>query len=534
MKQHLNIPQLKAAAINPRELYVVAGRATGKTQGILAPHTFFAMNKMPRSCGLGFGNSYRKMMTDLLPPLILGWEKLGWFQDIDYTIGTSDIPKKKKWQDPYIAPEKRFRQFFLHAKTGAGIRFASQDRRVTLNGTEVDYIFGDEAKLLDYNRFRKEILPTNRGRVNLFGHLPEHHSIWFLTDKLFDRKGGDWIMKMKQRQDDRLIDLILQTQCLLTKLQEEHTPSTAIDNIKKQLLQAQCEAVAFIEASTLDNIHALGWDFIRQQEMNLTNREFRVAILNETIGSLEGGFYATFDRVKHTYSSATNYEKLDELNFDLNKIKNLDCTFDLDLDRTEPLIISVDWGGSINSMVVCQENKIEIKVLKNLFTKPPQTYKELARQFCNYYAPMINRKIEMYYDPSGNNARADSNETYAEEFSSILRDKGFNVIQMNIGETNPHYEKKKLLFEILLAQEDNRLPMLKINSEAAPELVTSIENAAVKIGKRGFEKDKSSEDVRSGVLPEYATHLSDALDIIIFSKYSYILSGRIRLSDGAM
>jgi hypothetical protein len=466
--------------------------------------------------------------------LIAGWERLGFYQDVDYVIGNSDLPKKKKWLDPYIAPEKKFRQFFLHAKNGAGIRWASQDRKVTQNGTEVDYIFGDEAKLLNYDRYRKEILPTNRGRSEIFGHLPEHHSIWFLTDKLFDKKGGDWIMRMKPRQDDRLIELILQTQCLLTKLREEKQNSPLIAQLNHRLLEAQCEAVAFIEASTLDNIHALGWDFIRQQEMNLTNREFRVAILNETIGSLEGGFYAAFDRNKHTYSGLTDYNKLDDLNYDLDKIQNIDCAFDLDLNKTEPLKISVDWGGSINSMIVCQETRLHFKVLKNLFTKPPQTYKELARQFCRYYQPMINRKVEMYYDPSGNNARADSNETYAEEFASILREKGFNVILMNIGETNPHYQKKKLLYEIILNEEDNRIPKLQINSDLAPELITSIENAGLKIGKNGFEKDKSSEDVRSGVLPEHATHLSDALDIILFSIYGYILSGRTRLTEGAL
>jgi hypothetical protein len=292
--------------------------------------------------------------------------------------------------------------------------------------------------------------------------------------------------------------------------------------------------VAFIEASTLDNIHALGWDFIREQYLNLSEREFNVAILNLDGGSLEGGFYAAFDRNQHTKSGLSNYEKLDDLNFNIEKIKNIDCTFDTDVIHDKPLEISIDWGGSINSLIVCQETRLKFKVLKNMFTKPPQSYKHLARLFCDYYEPHGKKTVYMYYDPSGNNARADSNETYAQEFSSLLMEKGWNVILMNQGATNPHYEKKHLLIEMLLKEEDDRLPKLEINADNCEQLITSIENAGIRIGKSGWEKDKSSEDVRTGILPEHATHLSDGFDIIIYDKYKHILETKTRLSEGGM
>ena len=48
-------------------------------------------------------------------------------------------------------------------------------------------------------------------------------------------------------------------------------------------------------------------------------------------------------------------------------------------------------------------------------------------------------------------------------------------------------------------------------------------NAKVKQVKNNMEKDKSSERPGSGVLPEEATHFSDAADKIMWIKYGKLL-----------
>lgn len=529
---HYNKPQLKAMAINANETYVVAGRFMGKSQGILAPHDARCLQLMPRGVGMMIGSNFRKMMTDLIPPYVLGLERIGLRRDKDFVIGQSDIPKKMNWPEPFIAPEKEHRKFFLHTRWGSGIRFVSQDRRVTAVGTEVDWIKGDEAKTLNYDKFKKEIIPTNRGRENLWGNLPEHHSIMFCTDKLFDRKGGDWIMNMKHRVDSKMIEEILQLQCAIYELEEKYLQQEVPPEIEKQirayrkvLTEAQCHAVAFIEADSLENIHAVGWRTIMRMKANLSGAEFETAILNRDKVKIDGGFYPNLDWDKHGYD-ATDYSRTDKENFNFEKVNDYSCIDDSDCFLNQDLEISIDWGGHINGLIVFQESEIELRAINSMYVKPPDTYKTLANNFCNYYRQHKTKTVAMWYDPSGNNARADSADTYAEEFAQILRANNWTVIVQNTILTNPFHHDKHLLWQFILEEKDERFPRFRMNHHNCENVFTSMLNAPIKTGRTGFEKDKSSERKNSGTLPEHATHFSDMADLIIWGKYQNKLEGR--------
>lgn len=528
---HYNKPQLRSMAINANETYVVAGRFTGKSVGILAPHDARCFQLMPRGCGMMIGSNFRKMMTDLIPPYVAGLEKMGLKRDVDFVIGQSDIPKKKGWPEPFIAPEKDARKFFLHTRWGSGTRFASQDRRVTMVGTEVDWIKGDEAKLLKYDRFKKEIIPTNRGRENLWGNLPEHHSIMFCTDKLFDRKGGDWIMGMKHRVDSKLIEMIMQLQCAITKLEDKYIDQVIPDAVFKELNEyrkvlaaAQCQAVAFIEADSLDNIHAIGWRTLMRIKANLTAAEFDTAILNRDNIKIDGGFYPNLDYEHHGYD-AIDYSRIDNSNYNFDKVKEFNCLDDKDCILTQDLEISIDWGGHMNGLVVFQGNDVELRAINSLYVKPPDTYKDLAIRFCNYYNYHKTKTVAMWYDPSGNNARADSADTYAQEFAMKLREYGWTVEIKNTILTNPFHHDKHLLWQLILDEKDIRFPKFRMNRITCENVFTSMLNAPLKTGRSGFEKDKRSERKDSGTLPEHATHFSDMVDLIIWGKYSTYMEG---------
>lgn len=537
---HFNKPQLKVMAINANETYVVAGRAMGKSQGILAPHDYRCLQLMPRGCGMLIGSNFRKMMSDLIPPYVAGLQRLGLVRgeegckkEPDFVIGESDIPRRFGWPTPYIAPEKGMRKFFLHTRWGSGIRFASQDRKVTMNGTEVDWIKGDEAKLLDYDRFKKEILPTNRGRAGLWGNIPEHHSILFTTDKLFDRKGGDWIMQQRNRMDPEQIKQILQMQAYIYTIEEKYNGvelpnevALQLNEYKRMLTESQLYAVAFIEADTLDNIHAIGWRQIMQFKNSMTEGEFNSSILNMDKQKIEGSFYPNLDYNTHGYSSA-DYSRIDSTNYNFDKIKDFNCLDDPDCNINQDLEISIDWGGHINCMIIFQETVNEFRVLNALYTKPPATYKDLAIKFSNYYRFHKTKTVYMWYDPSGNNARADSAQTYAEEFAATLRLAGWNVIPRNTIATNPYHHDKHLLWQYILTEKDTRLPKFRMNINNCEDVFTSMLNAPLNSGPKGFEKDKSSERKASGILPEHATHFSDTVDIPIWGKYKSILKGNM-------
>ena len=148
----------------------------------------------------------------------------------------------------------------------------------------------------------------------------------------------------------------------------------------------------------------------------------------------------------------------------------------------------------------------------------------LIGKFTSYYATRVDKSLTMYYDPSGNNARADSNETYAQEFSRLLRESGWKVSIVNNVTTNPHYHDKHLLFQNMLSEEDPAYPRFRMNRNNCEFTWISMLKAPLKAGrKEGFEKDKASEKNKN-TDQRTATHFSDAVDIIVFAKYFNIIS----------
>src|ERR1041385_4057509 len=214
---HLNSIQGKILNADCHEMYNVMGRGAGKTH-ILAVYEARNMHSMPRCTRLLLGPSYRKLVTDLLPGIIVAWEKMGYIRDRHYVVGNSPIPKKMKWDDPYYAPPPSFRQFMIHWHTGAAKRIGSADRKVTMNGLNLDGISADELKEIKEPTFN-EILKTNRANPDRpWSHLPEHNSIVTFTDKYWMRKGADWVMKKRGLADMAMVNKILQLQGILNEM----------------------------------------------------------------------------------------------------------------------------------------------------------------------------------------------------------------------------------------------------------------------------------------------------------------------------
>lgn len=63
------------------------------------------------------------------------------------------------------------------------------------------------------------------------------------------------------------------------------------------------------------------------------------------------------------------------------------------------------------------------------------------------------------------------------------------------------------------------LPRFRINGEKCKYTLISMNNSKIKNVGQKMEKDKSSERPTSGVLPEEATHFSDAVDKLVWTKY---------------
>ena len=105
-------------------------------------------------------------------------------------------------------------------------------------------------------------------------------------------------------------------------------------------------------------------------------------------------------------------------------------------------------------------------------------------------------------------------------FIDRLTRRGWKVQQRVHAGVEPPQHDKFLLWQYILAEQDERFPIVRINATRCPKLIISMQNTGVTEDSRGrFAKDKSSER-RKSVAPEEATHFGDAFDKCIWTKYS--------------
>src|SRR6478609_1542790 len=103
-EQHFNKPQLRSLIIGAPFEMVVAGRATGKTVGILAPKSAGCyFETMPRGTGGILNATYTQAYTRTLKELIRGWQMLGLVADHHFIVGrrpSEQWIKMWKWKGP--------------------------------------------------------------------------------------------------------------------------------------------------------------------------------------------------------------------------------------------------------------------------------------------------------------------------------------------------------------------------------------------------------------------------------------------------
>lgn len=537
-KLYFNKPQILSALICANEEYHVLGRGVGKSSGILAYRTHHNFQVMPRSSGFNVAESFQQLLTRTLPSLVAGWQKMGFIRDIHYVIGKRPDRKWQKvwnWREPYEPPVSYDR--YIATCYGSGMNMISQDVVGNSLGLNTDWGIGDEAKNLNYEQFCEETLPTMRANKHHFGHLAEHWSLVFTTSRPSKDK-GKWIEDKQKEMDEELIELILQARYYLDEKKKQLIVSpldqsiiNEVEVVERELNALRKKCVFYQEASTLENVHALGLDYIKKMKRILPELLFDIEILNLKPGTIKGGFYPAFDIGRHTCRPVYNNTYLESLNYNLNEIDNLDCRQDADLMLNKPLRIAIDWGGHMNYMSIAQEQGIYYKFIKELWVKHPEGIEHLAQLFANYYKYHRNKKLEFLYDHTGNTIQA-TGRTNADDFIEALKkvDKSWHVEKLSDGAAPTHHEKYKMIYRAMLEMNPVLQKILIVDTKCE-HLITSIQNAPLKEktikGKGGedtiIEKDKSSERKLKTIDPLDATHPSDTLDIHLASRFRSLI-----------
>lgn len=517
---HFNKPQLRSMLIAaPNEIFI-AGRGTGKTTGVLAPKTAQQYFKtMPRGTGVILNATFTQAYTRTLKELIRGWQMLGYQMDHHFIVGQRPTDKWKKkwnWQGPYAPPLDY--KYFISWYNGAVAQIVSQERVGSSNGISIDWIVGDEAKLLNEDKLKTELLPANRGYIPAFENNPYHHGITFTSDMPIGT-GGRWLLDKVNDMDKAVINDIWKLLAIRYKLMYGHGQVASyvqkqIDRqvkvIDEELNYLRKGFLYYHEASTLDNIHALGLDYIKQQIRDTSSFQFDTQILNIRPLRLEDGFYPDFDENKHGYFSE-DPDYFDNREFD-PLVTDFDSRKDKDCNPNAALHIAIDYNRRIHPLVVGQDNGTEIRAVKGLHALYPGKLKDVLSKFIDYYKHHKYKVVYYWYDHT---AVGGENETEkCEDVIDTLQSAGWTVIPMYIGKA-PGHETKYRMWGHLLTEDGYYERVFRVNRENCDKVITSMGLAEAEQRKDGFGKDKKTE--HDPKFPaEDSTHYSDAMDMMVY------------------
>jgi hypothetical protein len=510
-KVFFNRPQRMAMYVMANQEYHVWARRTGKSHGLTGPRSLTNIFTMPHSYGAFVGPSYKMMLTQTLPTTMSAWKYFGIYENVHYVINRKP-PEKWGWKKPYIEPRnfENTISFF----NGAIIVLISQDKVGSSNSRSIDWIVVDEAKFINYDRFKTETMPAVSGSVDSireYKYHPRFKSALYCTDMPVLKK-SQWIFDFEKKMDTDLIRLILAYRKKITT-----NKLTDFDSLQKELNQLRQNAIFYSEASAIDNVEVIGERYIHEQHRNLPEFEFRTAILNVRPGKIENGFYSAINENHYYITSNVPYmEKIigATSGFNFKKSQEIDSRMDGDLDTTKPLAIAFDFNANINCLVVGQNTDVELKVVKSMYVKTPRKLRELVNDFCDYYYNFPHKNVDFFYDSTalkGNYAVSD--EDFSDVVTEVLHRRQWKVNRIYIGKPMLHNLKHLYIDQALKGQ---KYLFPTFNKENNEQLIFALEHTGIKITSSGFAKDKSGEKLQeSNEDPlELRTDITDAFDTL--------------------
>jgi hypothetical protein len=519
---HYNKPQLKVALIGANETTCIWGRGTGKSEGVIAPKTMRNMEVMPRSRGSFVGRTYLQLLERTLPPVIKGWESQGYVRGKDFWVREKP-PKHLNIPTPIVGPLTS--EHTLYHRNGSVASMISQDRPGSANGTSLHWIAGDEAKLLDKQKYDNELMPANRGDERYWKDVPELHGIILASD-MPTSKEALWLLDKKAEMQVERIELILSIQHDIFRLTKKliYAQGLTRKNVLRELSRrrAQWDKIRantnfYSLASTLDNLEGFGKKNLARLKRILPAFIFMTAILNHEPFLTESAFYPDLGEA-HLYD-AIDYAYVDSVDWENTSFN--DCRKDADLNPGMPLHMGADYNASINPIVIGQAwRKKDLKVVNSMYVKHPERLSDAATKFCDYYQYHRSKRLYYYYDHTAIATTTQSSESPADEFCRICRERGWDVEMVYLHHTAAPEYRYELSGRALRGGDENTSEVI-FNRSNNEYLLTSLRMAKTYQKERGFAKDKKDEKKKELDQRE-TTHFSDAYDTLLvgFNRFN--------------
>lgn len=514
---YFNDPQRLTQLIGANITVIVAGRRTGKTDGISAPFVLRNMQRMAGSTGAIVVPTFKHGLTNTLPGLLAAWERWGYRRGIHYEVGRKP---PKSFGTPIIEPADY--EHILSFYNGSIAVIISQDRPGSSNSLTLSWVLIDEARFINYEKLKDETLPANGGIRSHFGKHSYNHSMMILSD-MPQTKKGSWFLGYREKMNPELIDTIKgiiyeiwKTKERIRDLKRSSKPIPQylrgyLRRLDTSLNKLRSVAVYYKEYSSIENLQLLGENYIRQMKRDLTPLTFQTSILCKRIGIAKDGFYSSM-REKHKYD-ANNNDYLDTLGFSSDIIA-LDSRADSDVNPLAPICIGMDYNANINWIVAAQPVGNRLNVIKSFYTKYERKIPALIEDFCTYYSWHQTKTVIYYYDTTALGANYAVNE---QDFRWVIihefRRHGWQINDIYIGQPMRH-DEKYLLINQAFAGKQRLMPFF--NRQNNDDLILAIQSAGVSRGRNGFRKDKAGEKLAESEEDrlEHRTDGTDAFDTV--------------------
>lgn len=488
MKQvYLHKGQQLYSLCDTRDSVNICSRRWGKSF-IVARRIMTNVLEMPGSLGVYVASSFRQAHSRTLPSAIMAMEAFGWKRDIHYVIGKKP-DKRLGFAGPLFLPSDL--KDVVWFANGTLMVIVSQEVVLSANSMTVHWLVGDEAKGLDYEKLANEIFPAIGGSSLYYKDPAKYPHLWgvhFFTDMPCAKEGLWLINKYEKEYDKELCDAIIGMELERLKLMQKPANTFTTRRIAYMTRNANLlrnKALYFQERSIFDNIAVVGADYIKRCERNLTPMVFRTSILTKRVNAVDGMFYVSFDKKIHTYH-ATDNSKLNDY-----REQKYDALLDNDVQRNKPIAVSFDYGALINWLVAAQVQGRMHKTLKSFFTKNKQRLREVIQLFCEYFESQVNKTVIYYYDST---ALATGYVEVGHSAYDIVHDEmykhGWYVKDMYLGSPIEHMKKHRIINEGFNGKE-KLFPVFNLDNNE--ELVQALMLTEIKIGEKGFKKDKSGE-----------------------------------------
>ncbi|MFA6400889.1 MAG: hypothetical protein WCX31_04580 [Salinivirgaceae bacterium] len=506
-KIYLNPGQQKVRAYAPNSKTIVASRRFGKSDGIVGPDLLRDIQHMPQGSGSLYQASYKQLLGRTLPSTLQFLDRLNYKADVHYFIGRK-APKFMNFKEPFIKPLSW--EHVVHFYNGSIIHLLSQDVKFTANSLTLDWLKADEARSLKKEKLFEEAIPAVSGSPGKFKDVPWYKGITLVSD-MPTSKQGMWVVDEKNKMLDpknikvkAVVEGLLFDRSLIYQkygANLEHFPAAQnrIANINKELNYFRRYLYMYFEFDTIENIEIVGQEYIREQKRLLPPIIFYTSILNKLQRNDPSGFYANLKPSLHYYNKSNDSwldnQRTHKGTLDMGALQKHTCLADGDIDITQPLSIACDYNANINWVITGQQQKGQMITLSSFFTKHEQKLRSVLRYWAEYYTDHPVKEVVYYFDTTAlDSAYADEQtENFAEIVYNELTARGWYVHLVNTGKPWKHHIKHQYINDALTGI---KYLFPQFNDQNNEFLLPAMEQAGVKIGSNGFQKNKSGEKIQ--------------------------------------